>query len=203
MTKLIHAADVSMYSGLITVPQWQNAKAKGIDLAIVGSWHGRSGNQNAQATLSAARMAGMKTATYTVLNGLSGDEAVKRAMDACGTEWGHCRFCALDIEIDGFADGIMMQALYELSEMAMLTCIYTRADFWEHHLHPGATWGADKNIPLWDANYNRSPNLILPHYYGGWRFAVGHQFQGSNNRLGFNADLNVFSASWVESGAQS
>ena len=68
MDSLVHAADVSVYSGLIGRPEWAAAKEDhSIELAIVGSWHGSSVNRYAEHVLSGARMAGLMTATYIVL----------------------------------------------------------------------------------------------------------------------------------------
>lgn len=198
MTDLIHAVDVSVYSGNITPSKWQNAIAKGFSLAVVGSWHGRSGNRFAHDSLKAAREAGMQTASYVVLNGMAGNEAVKRGMDACRDEWQHCAFVALDVELTGFTEAILHDAFGELEHQCMKSCCYTGAWFWEGKLD-NPTWASALGIPLWSAHYGIQPSLTMAKPYGGWYSLVGHQFQGSNNRLGFSADLSVFDSDWLSS----
>ena len=196
MSNLIHALDVSKYTGLVTQEEWTAAQSRGYTLAIVGAWHGTTDNPNAQNTLYNARQVGMTVAAYTVLNAEDGSQSVHEAFRACGDQAEHLAFMALDVEVMGLTHKIFNDARNSLVSADVKGCVYTRYSFWHDQLG-NPRWGSD--LPLWDADYNDGPNLVLDRPYGGWTVdkVIGKQYQGSTSRLGFNADLSVFAADWL------
>ena len=195
MSDFIQAADVSDYSGLITQAQWEQVKRRGIELAIVGAWHGTEANQFARDTIYNARLADLDVAAYTVLNSMDGSKTVHEGFRACGDQSNFLAFMALDVEELGVTHQIFNDAHNALVSAESKGCVYSRYSFWHGNLgNPG--WGVD--LPLWDARYDGDPHLILTTQYGSWtqENTVGKQYQGSNSRLGINADLSVFARDW-------
>ena len=189
---LIQAADVSTWSGHIGYQQWAQVRRR-VQLAIVGSWHGRESNQTAANTLTSAQSAGLSVATYAVINSLDGERSIERAKQACGRSWPALKFVALDIEVDGVSEATIQAAADEVRNEGLRPIIYTGRWFWSGHLG-NPTWAAD--LPLWDSAYNGQSDLTFDGY-GAWKTVVGHQYQGTNSALGFSADLSVFDADWV------
>ena len=190
----IKTLDVSKYSGEISVGHWQDVYNRGYDLAIVGAWHGTTSNLTAPNTIANARKVGMKVAAYTVLNAESGSKSVHEAIRACGDQSKYLSFMALDVELRGLTHQIFNDAANELIRGEIKGCVYTRYSFW-HDDMGNPEWGMV--FPLWDAEYDDKADLALAKPFGGWTSAVGKQFHGSTNKLGFNADLSVFDAEWV------
>ena len=194
-TKLIRAADVSRWSGQITEAQWKSAKENhGIELAIVGAWHGAEANEHCEASLHNAQDAGLQIAAYAVLNGMRGDESIERAKAACGMPWWDLAFAALDVEVRGVTRRIIASAATKVTHGGLRPIIYTGAWFWRGRLG-NPDWAA--GLPLWDSRYDGKLDLEFPDPYGPWTKIVGKQYEGSNSDLGFNADLSVFDAEWL------
>ena len=194
------ACDVSAYSKATpyTQAEWSAAKRRGCGLAIVGSWHGTHGNPRCQDSLASAKAVGLELGTYAVLNGVLGDESIEHAKSVCGSQWDDVRFIALDIEVTGVTFETISSASATLAHYGKQVCLYTGSWWWVGHMG-NPTWGADLDIKLWTADYSRPPSLDLPKPYGGWYASdvIGHQFQGTNTRLGLNCDLSVFDMDWV------
>lgn len=178
----------------MTQMQWERAREdQGVDLAIVGSWHGSKQNHAAESSLQTARAAGLMTATYIVLSAhLKGSSAVAHGMSACGAEWAHLRFVALDVELDGIKEAHIDGAHRSLGKLPAM--IYTGRWFWSSSKHLGDPhWGAD--LPLWDSHYDG--NALLDHpfrRYGGWREQTAKQY--ADRCPGLNADRSVFDPTW-------
>ena len=196
---IINALDVSLYSGDIQTYQWEQAKARGYDLAIVGAWHGAEANTYAQSTLGSAMSGGILVASYCALNDMDGRYAVMQALAACGEHTRYLKFMSLDVELKGVSSKILMDAINAVNDADVRPCIYTSRSKWSE-LMSNSTIASSGNIALWDANYNDGPTLKLAKPYGGWSASqvVGKQYQGSNTRLGFNADLSVFRKEWID-----
>ena len=126
VSSLVHAADVSVYSGLIGRPEWEAAKEDhGVELAIVGSWHGTSANRYAEHVLSGARMAGLMTATYIVLDVHAW--VVGSGLKACGMQADHLSFVALDCELRGLTEDSLHEAIRMVQDAGHRCVIYTGA----------------------------------------------------------------------------
>ena len=190
---LIRAADVSKYAGFVNRTSWASAKRKhGIELAIVGSWHGKDANDAASDTLKAAHDSGLTTATYIVLNELLGSKSIDEGLRACGNT--PLAFVALDIELRGVTQEIIEDAIRECHAHLLRVAIYTGEWFWQGRLG-NPVWFP--RIPLWHSSYNGKEELE-PVNYGGWDIPVGHQYKGTDSSLGFSADLSMFNHHWVE-----
>ena len=192
---VVQALDVSKYSGEISQEQWGSAKSRGYDLAIVGAWHGTTANDHARNTLYNASQAGLIVAAYTVLNAEDGAKSVHDGFRACGDQADTLKFMALDVEVAGLTHKIFNAADNALISADVKACVYTRYSWW-HDKMGNPEWGVV--LPLWNADYEGGDTLRITKGYGGWTQTslVGKQFQGSNSRLGFNADLNVFREDW-------
>ena len=191
----VKALDVSKWTGAVSTAQWAAALSRGYNLAVVGAWHGTQANDFAEATLKNARSAGLDVAAYCVLNSEDGSRSIHDAMQACGDQSEYLSFMALDIEVQGLNHQIFNDAANTLASVEVISCVYTRYSFW-HDTLGNPEWGI--NLPLWTADYESGDSLVIERNYGLWtqENTIGRQYQGSNNRLGFNADLNIFKAGW-------
>jgi len=199
--------DVSAYQYSISRDKWARMKADGQVVAVVGSWHGVQDNAWALENLMRARSVGLKTATYIAINGSrSGRSHVEEGRDACGGQWEHLNFVAIDVEIRGVTEEILDAALANVEKLGGRPAIYTGRWFWNWWaLSLGHLPGLDRpggvsryaSYPLWTALYDGRPTLDVP-LYGGWERAVGHQYAGTTAAYGTQVDLNVFDAEWVE-----
>ena len=184
---------MSVYSGLIGRPEWAAAKEDhSIELAIVGSWHGSSANRYAEHVLSGARMAGLATATYIVL--AEHPEVVTTGLQACGMQAEHLSFVALDCELRGLTEDSLHEAIRLVKEAGHRCVIYTGAWFWAGRLGD-PDWAS--HMPLWDSSYDAIESLSYRTRYGGWEYCSAKQYQGTNETLGFGADLSVFDPEWL------
>ena len=199
VSDIIRAADVSLYSGSISEAQWQHAAAMGIKLAIVGLWTGTQHNDYAVPTLVNARRVGLTTAGYVLLNGMPGAQSIQICADLIGREMSSLNFLALDVELYGVTQAIVEDAAKAVSDLDMVSCIYTSASKWKELLG-NPDFAAKAGLQLWSAHYGTPENLDEDPGYGGWSQALllGKQYRGSNTRLGFNADLSVFRKEWVD-----
>ena len=190
---LVGAADISMWSGAVSYQQWVQARRR-IQLAIVGSWHGREANPHTLESFQGAQKAGLAIATYIVLNSAPGPVSIDRGLAACGDQVPGLSFVALDIEVQGVTEQIIHEAAERVTDLSLRPIVYTGRWFWEGHLGNPA-WASD--LPLWDSAYNGKQDLKFPTTYGRWSSLVGHQYVGTTMDLGFSADLSVFDGDWL------
>ena len=191
---MIEALDVSHWTGHVTQMQWERAREQlGVTLAIVGSWHGSKQNHAAESSLQTARAAGLMTATYIVLSShLKGSSAVAHGMSACGDEWAHLRFAALDVELDGIKEAHIDGAHRSLGKLPGM--MYTGRWFWASNKHLGnPQWG--RGLPLWDSHYDGRAHLDANFRpYGPWPRQTAKQY--TDHAPNINADRSVFRADW-------
>ena len=183
----VKGIDLSVYQGAPLSGSWRAMVMDGVEVAVVGSWHGTRANQYAMVNLARASLAGLKTATYFAINGSRpGEFHVEAGRITCGDEWEHLNFVAIDVEIRGVTEEILDDALARVTELGGRPCLD----------RPG---GVSRYVryPLWTAFYDGRPTLDVP-LYGGWERAVGHQYAGTTAAYGTQVDLNVFDAEWVE-----
>ena len=193
---LVLAADVSVYGGIADEDVW--GTARGIGLAIVGSWHGQRPNRYAHASLYGAKKAGTPFATYIALSAdYTGLEQVGYGKVACGDKWDELRFVALDIELPGITETHIRDAAEAVKADGLRPIIYTGKWFWSGHLGNPA-WFAD--LPLWDSIYDQLAVVELRHPYGGWTSVVGKQFDNKTSRIDTSADISAFDGDWLSNG---
>ena len=189
------AADVSKWGGQISEGQWAKAREDhGLEIAVVGSWHGHSSNRYANATLNAAVAAELIPATYIVLNDRDGAETITLGKTAVGDQWQNLAFVALDIELPGVTQQVITDAAMAVRADGLTPIVYTGRWFWDGHLG-NPVWA--KDLPLWDSVYDDHPAVELVHPYGGWTSAIAKQYHGTTQVLGFSADLSAFDRQWV------
>lgn len=191
---LIRAFDISVYTGAVSAEQMAAAKAAGYELAVVGSWHGTQANKFAADQLENARTAGLRTATYVVLNGeQAGWQAVSMGLAACSA--GDLDFVALDCELGVLTEQTFTDGLQAVINAHLQPVVYTAKWYWDGHLS-NPDWAYV--WPLWSAQYDGEATLDDVVLYGGWSKAVGKQYSDKAADLPFTADQNIFSRSWLE-----
>ena len=187
------ALDVSAYSGLITIAQWQAAKERGYGAAIVQAHGGRNPNPYCEATLRNARLADLITGAYVlIMEGESGAAYADFARLACMGEWEHLRACFVDVEGYGATEDQAWDCCGAIKALGQTYGIYTSAYFWRQIGDP--PWS---KTPLWFAHYETPPSLIPKYPIGKWFRAVGHQFLNTIQIAGFGADVNLFNDTWI------
>ena len=204
LNPLMKAIDISMYQRHPGESWWRRVFADGWELAIVGSWHGRSANPDAERNLLEAKAAGLLIATYVALNAGSGRTAVQNGKRACGRAWGGLVFVAIDCEIDGITAPIISEAIDEVERDGLRPIIYTANWWWNGHFGNPDDF---RHLPLWSADYDLDPALALSPAYGGWTDAdlAGKQYDGSTEDRhpmlhGVEVDKNTFDRNFVEEG---
>lgn len=203
----VRGVDLSVYQGAVGRRSWVAMARDGVEVAVVGSWHGLRSNPHAPSNLLEARMADLTVATYMAINdSRSGRAHVEAGRAACANQWRGLRFAAIDVEVRGVTEEILDDALAAVEELGGRPAIYTGRWFWNWWaLALGHLPGLDRprgvcryaTYPLWTALYDGRPTLDVP-LYGGWQRAVGHQYAGTTPAYGTHVDLNVFDAEWVE-----
>ena len=171
------------------LPAMADGQGDGIQLAIVGSWHGLSANGYAAHTLDAARHAGLQVATYIALNSMAGADSVARGLKAC---WDYSDLCfvALDVEIKGVTVDIISDAVSAVSAAKLIPIIYTGGWFWYGKFGDPHDFS---HLPLWTSRYDGYADLTVNWKpYGGWEAPAAKQYEGTNHTLGFGNDLSVF-----------
>ena len=203
MAVKIEAADWSKFQGAHTSADMLSLRDAGIELVIIGSWHGdaHSVNPHCKEDLRLARAAGRYTATYTVLDspqGTTAAGAVQKARQVCGDEWEHLSFVAVDCEVDGITIPEIATALAEVERMAQRPIIYTAHWWWVGHFGNPDNF---KDVPLWNAYYDQDPDFDFARLpYGGWTIddVVGEQYTGTTTFAGVEMDRNSFLKDFVD-----
>ena len=157
LADLVHAADVSVYSGLIGRPEWTHAKTRDHEnRAGHRRLMARSQRVNpyAEYVLSGARMAGLETATYIVL--AEHPEVVTTGLQACQLQAEHLSFVALDCELRGLTEEVLHEAIRLVHDAGHECVIYTGSWFWKGRLGD-PRWA--KHMPLWDSLYDGRASL--------------------------------------------
>lgn len=188
--------DYSKYQGRVGEDKLRRMVADGVKGVCVGSWHGLDENPYAKCNLRDARLLGLKTATYIVVNNRPGYWTVRQGWEACGAEWDYLSFVAADVEVRGVTEAILGEALATIEAYGGQPCIYTGNWFWNWwkldlgHVPDFHAW------PTWLALYNGVPDLnVTPAY--GLGPVVGHQYTGSTAAYGTTVDFNVFDSKWI------
>ena len=197
----MRAIDVSVYSGEISADQWQKIKADGYELAIVGLFHGRTVNRFAGQQLSGAIQAGLEVAGYVLIapwTGWTGPQQVAAGMAEAQAYKDKLCFVAVDVEIDGVTEKMILDSLDAVEQLRQRPIIYTGWWWWYGHFNDSRTFS---HIPLWTADYDDEANLDT-RMYGGWTKAVGKQYAGTTMLHGINVDLNWFNEEWVMEGEE-
>ncbi len=201
MTKWIRGVDLSVYQGSVPLSTWEKLRhVGGNDVAVVGSWHGNTGNQYAEENLSKALAAGFPhLGTYTVISPhRTGKYAVEQAEFFCGNMWDKLDFVSIDCELRGITTSQIMDAVELCWRKGKLVNIYTAWWFWyEVFGNPSDL----KSVPLWNAYYDSDEDIdfdTLP--YGGWELSnvVGEQYAGTTPMFGTEVDLNMFDEDWLK-----
>ena len=203
--ELVAGVDVSVYTGSISPDQWATAAAAGVEVAIIGAWHGHKPNPNCEQWMADARAAGFTVAVYVAVTGLPGAESVANGAAVCGDEWQHANFVALDVEITGVDQKIIDSAIDAVITDGLRPVLYTGRWFWQEHAHLGdPNWASARGVPLWHAAYDGDRSLTFGRGgpYGGWTDAslIGHQYEGTNIADGFSDDRNVFDRTFIAAG---
>ena len=203
--ELVAGVDVSVYAGSISPEQWATAAAAGVKVAVIGAWHGKHPNPNCEQWMADAVAAGLAVAVYVAINALPGAEAVAKGAAACGDEWQHANFVALDVEITGVDQQIIDSAIDAVTTDGLRPVLYTGRWFWQEHAHLGdPNWASARGVPLWHAAYDGDRSLTFGRSgpYGGWtaESLIGHQYAGTNTEDGFSDDRNVFDRAFIAAG---
>lgn len=194
------AADVSVYSGQISAAQWRHAHHDhGVDVAVVGLWHGHKVNTHAAQQATASDEVGLGLAAYIAITGRQSptEQVTIGLRQLTDHDTDRLAFVALDVELAGVTAEQVQAGLDAIRRLGQRPCIYTYPYFWRSKM---ADTAAFADVPLWHARYygdgHRTLEVSPP--YGGWRHAVGHQFTDKGARLlGFDADLSIFDAAWL------
>ena len=197
---LIRAIDVSEYGGEIKESQWKAAYDAEYRMAIVQAWGGGAipGGKNAYCArqLEGARRAGMMTAIYFHLPSdttIKTELLIQAVKEAAGNEYEYVKFVAIDIEGDKLlhpTDPVarLFNAISYIQDKPIV--IYTSKSAWGKVM--GDTTAVDM-LPLWDARYDKLPNLEANWVpYGGWACCAMKQYRGTTMVPGnISADLNM------------
>jgi len=192
---MIDGVDVSVYGGRITQQQWEGT---GRRVAVVGAWHGLSGNPYAEDNLRDARAAGKITATYIAISpSRDARSQVDLGKQYVGSEWDNLNFVAVDIEIDGNTVQHAIDAMQRVRELGQRPIIYTAGWFWRGHMgNPCIPGGA----LLWNAYYDYDPDVDYDGY--GCFTLVGEQYIGTTDLNGISVDENVFDETFILAGVK-
>ncbi len=195
------AIDISVYQRHPGRGWWRQVFSDGWELAIVGSWHGWSGNPYAEQNLGEAKETGFHVATYVFLSAVPGAEAVGRAQESCGAMWPELSFVAIDCEHEGIMTSTVADAVDAVEQAGLRPIIYTRKTWWETHFGNSTEFA---RLPLWTANYDEDATLGLAAPYGGWTLqsVVGKQYDGTYpghacELYGVSVDKSMFDPDFV------
>lgn len=185
---------------------WQGVMNMGKRFVIVDGWKGETCNALAEQELNGARMAGMLTAGYCVINfesSLDGGCQVKKAFKAFGSEAQYLNFLAIDVEDalwsanddtpNGHARAAtrIREAVQTANRAGLNPIIYTSQGYWKKIVGNTTEFG---NLPLWLTLSTDTPDLPDVSF-GGWAEAAGKQYLKELYLPGFppQVDLDIFS----------
>jgi len=175
---------------------WASRRAEGFQVVVQNAWTGVAAPAGTRTNLYNARNAGFITAAYLCTNLLAGATSVQRAQAACGDEWAHLNFIAVDVEISGIAiPTLTTNTRAAINALAgKKVCLYTAWWFWVGHMGNSEAF---KDVPLWNADYDADAAMDFPRRYGGWTEVIGKQYAGTTVVDGQAVDLNTFSDSFI------
>jgi len=198
------AVDVSAWTGPISGAQWYGLGAKGIELLVVGLWHGASANPYAQQQLAGAELSRMMRAGYVALAGrFNGADDVVNGVKPL--DYPPLAFVAVDVELPDVTAEDVRAAVDCARAGGYRAIIYTGAWFWNWWLLREHDWfyahpDGFSDCPAWLADYDYVPELDTA-LLGMLGPVVGKQFQGTTEFVpGCIVDLNVFDAAWLKGG---
>lgn len=180
------AIDISNYSGIPTVEQFQQVKALGYDLVICGTQM----IQITEQQWANAIEAGLEVDFYHFLyfDGLD----VQRLQYA--HQWPKPRMMWVDCEYqttDAMPVNVINNVLQMLHVLDVPLGIYTAAWWWIPQMGDATFF---KDLPLWDADYDGIENFDDFVHFGGWEKPYMKQYAGDQHVAGILCDLNVYLA---------
>jgi GH25 family lysozyme M1 (1,4-beta-N-acetylmuramidase) len=196
--KPFYAIDVSLWSykgGAIPVEKWEEVKAAGYEMAIVGLWTGAYINESAVGSLENARAAGLRIAAYYIHHdGNTPEFHLQKAKEAAGYLFNELEFLAIDIEVKPVTLETILRAVELVKEENLIPVIYTAGWFWNQYMY-GVTELSD--TPLWTADYDGDEDINKIHKYGGWEYCFGKQYIGDSKDLfsEMQVDASIFRGS--------
>lgn len=132
---------------------------------------------------------------------------VDRYKKACGKEWKHMRFVAVDIEDrdSAAADAsryleLCVAMVDYLVELGATPIIYTGQWYWRGHLGDPVF---PRDVPVWTSFYPDNFDPVRMRWvagpFGGWtnETRVGMQYKGTNHDYGFGNDKNIWSREFI------
>jgi hypothetical protein len=144
-------------------------------------WTGTVTPATAVDNLRDARLEGLITSGYTVVNRLPGAQAVERARVAARDEWPNLAALFIDVEVDGVTESGIRDACEAARAAAKPVAIYSARWFWAGRLgNPQWPWLLD--YAIWNAYYDRDPDLDFASApWGPWSPAhvIGEQYTGT------------------------
>jgi probable HAF family extracellular repeat protein len=206
--------DISLYTPVPTSDEWQAMKQMGMSFAIVGGWGGVSPNTDADDQLAGARLAGLHTAGYSLINFRSNTDGrcqIKNALREFGPEAQYLKFLAVDVEEALVPIGYdtptqqqkavlrIKEAVSEVIRAGIKPLIYTEASPWIKITGNSTEF---RNLPLWVHTKDHTPDLPSVNF-GGWRNPIGEQYEENHTLPGIPrliVDLNVFETSIFDAG---
>lgn len=206
----MRAIYVSVYSGEISIEQWQKIKSDGYELVVVGLFHGRTVNRFAGQQLSGAIQTGLKVAADVLIapwTGWTGAQQVAAGMAEAQAHKDKLRFVEVDVEIDGVTGKMIRDALDTVKELGQRPIIYTGRWWWVYHFGDSQVF---KDFPLCAAQYpsflpDEPENLLgWVTLFGGWtrENLVGWQYTNTTQLHGVNVCKEWFDSEWVMEGKE-
>ena len=195
---LLAVVDYSKYQGAVSRASHRQMRAAGIEVAIVGLWHGIDANRFALNSLANAKAEGLGIGGYVVVNTRPGRGAVRAGKQVAGVHWDDMLTVAVDVEIRGVTEAILADAIDEVRVLGRKPSLYTGNWFWDiWRTELGRYPRGAENIGAWIAVYNGIKTLASAGTRPGYGPIVGHQYTGSTRAFGTTVDFNVFDRDWL------
>jgi hypothetical protein len=202
--RTVQAVDWSKFQRGHTLRDMQALRDAGVELVIVGGWHGDAigANEKCAADLALARASGLRTALYIVVDGpekTGPSGAVHKGVEACGAESAHVSFIAVDVEVKAATMDGVAQAATVVRMYGKTPILYTAHWFWHGKL---GNPHANCDLPLWNAFYDGNPDIDFERRpYGCWTpdMVIAEQYTDKSNIPGLTLDHNTFSRDFLES----
>lgn len=193
----MRAADVSNWSGAITLEQAQCLHRAGIERLICGT----QAPATTRAQIAAATAAGLQVEAYVILRwpvaaadvSIAAQVRAARAVIAglpVGRLWIDCEQY-LSIPQPPPAETVAM-IREAIAGCAGIACgIYTARAWWQRSTGDAKEF-ARAGLPLWDARYIRHDGDAIPPFvpYGGWTSALITQWHDTTELCGVSLDLD-------------